>query len=158
MSLPSTQLVLLRLLDQTKHSQWHLDLLLDLELKSFDVADHLVDLFKDLLALFLASERLNSVRWSCKSGIRGKLARSLLILLLQEASDDACTVKFNHLSSQALQPVDLVYHGDNWLAVLVPCLCKEQKQGQAKIGALLNLDHTWTHANLDDLLDQVTTH
>ena len=118
----------------------------------------MVDLFEDLLALFLASERLDRVRWSYKSGIRGELARSLLILLLQEASDDACAVKLNHLSSQALQPVDLVYHSENWLAVLVPCLCKEQKQGQAQIGALLNLDHTWTHAYLDDLLDQMTTH
>ena len=46
--------VLFSLLNELKHSQWHLNFLLDLEFESLDITHHLIDLFKDLLSLFLA--------------------------------------------------------------------------------------------------------
>ena len=91
--------VFLRLLNELKHSQRHLDFLLDLELESLDITHHLIDLFKDLLALFLAF-------------------RSLITIAFKKISDGTGTVQFDHLLLQGFKSVHFVDHCIYWLTVL----------------------------------------
>ena len=131
--------VLFRLLNELKHSQRHLDFLLDLELESLDITHHLIDLFKDLLALFLAF-------------------RSLITIAFKKVSDGTGAVQFDHLLLQGFESVHFVDHCIYWLAVLQAGLREEQKKWQTETGSFLYLNDAGAHAHLDNLLDELAAY
>ena len=101
--------VLLSLLNELKHSQRHLDFLLDLELESLDITHHLIDLFKDLLAFLFAF-------------------RSLITIAFKKVSDGTGTIQFDHLLFQGFESIHFVDHCIYRLAVLQAGLREEKKQ------------------------------
>lgn len=142
----------LGLLDDLKHSQRHLDRLLDLKLEPFHVAHHLVDLFEDLLALLSIlrrSRRRGSLQAVVAAGV-------VLAASLQETRDHSSTVDVEHLLLEGLEPIDLADDSLHRLTVFHPRLREEQQQGQAQVGSFLDLDDARAQADLNDLLNPLT--
>ena len=130
---------LLWLVYQLEHFKWHLYHELDLEFESFDVANHLCNLFEDLLPLRFVTVRCRAARlWLCG---------------LEKTFNGLGAAHLDHVSLKIFEPVDLADDFWNRLAVLMARLSQVKQQRYAKRCSLLNFDNARRDAELNNWLN-----